>query len=86
VLLKQVELSMLLKTRARAALTEGLVMGPFLGELLGETSLRRPGPSGLGLRAGRHRGGNLLRLNASWRRLSCGRTSLPLPLSWEPAG
>ena len=87
-LLRQVELALLFKTRARVALAEGLVLGPFLGELLGETALRRngPGPSGLVLRAGRRRGGNLtLRLNASWRRLSCGRTSLPLPLSWEPS-
>jgi hypothetical protein len=60
VLLRQVELALLLKTRARVALAEGLVLGPFLGELLGETALRRngPGPSGLVLRAGRRRGGN----------------------------
>ena len=58
VLLRQVELALLLKTRARVALAEGLVLGPFLGELLGETALRRngPGPSGLVLRAGRRRG------------------------------
>ena len=31
-------------------------------------------------------GDTCLRLNASWRRLSCGRRSLPLLLSWEPAG
>ena len=43
VLLRQVELAMLLKTRARVALTEGLVLGPFLGELLGETALRQNG-------------------------------------------
>jgi len=89
VLLRQVELALLLKTRARVALAEDLVLGPFHGELLGETALRRngPGPSELPvLRAGRHRGGNLtLCLNASRRRLSCGRTSLQLPLSWEPA-
>jgi hypothetical protein len=36
VLLRQVELALLLKTRARVALAEGLVLGPFLGELLGE--------------------------------------------------
>ena len=55
------ELELLLKTRARVALAEGLVLGPFLGELLGETVLRLngPGPSGLVLRAGRCRGGNL---------------------------
>ena len=34
-LLRQVELVMLLKTRARVSLVEGLVLGPFLGELLG---------------------------------------------------
>ena len=61
VLLRQVELALLFKTRARVALAEGLVLGPFLGELLGDTALRRngPGPSGLVLRAGRRRGGNL---------------------------
>ena len=60
-LLSQVELALLLKTRARVALAEGLVLGPFLGELLGESALRRngPGPSGLVLRAGRRREGNL---------------------------
>ena len=61
-LLRQVELALLFKMRARVALAEGLVLGPFLGELLGETALRRngPGPSGLlVLRAGRRRGGNL---------------------------
>jgi hypothetical protein len=59
VLLRQVELELLLKTRARVTLAEGLVLGPFLGELLGETVLQRngPGPSGLlVLRVGRHRG------------------------------
>jgi hypothetical protein len=30
---------LLLKTSAREVLVEGLVLGPFLGELLGETSL-----------------------------------------------
>ena len=61
VLLRQVELALLLKTRAHVALAEGLVLGPFLGELLGETALRRnsAGQSGLVLRAGRRRGGNL---------------------------
>ena len=34
-LLRQVELALLLKTSACAALAEGLVLGPFLGELLG---------------------------------------------------
>jgi hypothetical protein len=89
VLLRQVELVMHLKTRARVALAEDLVLGPFLGELLGEMALRQngPGPSELPvLKAGRRRGGNLtLCLNASRRWLSCGRTSLPLLLSWEPA-
>jgi hypothetical protein len=47
VLLRQVELALLLKTSARVALAEGLVLGPFLGELLGETVLRRNG-MGLG--------------------------------------
>jgi hypothetical protein len=63
VLLRQVELALLFKTRARVALAEGLVLGPYLGELLGETALRRsgPGPSGLVL-AGRRRGANLTTL------------------------
>ena len=54
-------LALLLKMRARVALAEGLVLGPFLGELLDETALRRNGPglSGLVLRAGRRRGGIL---------------------------
>ena len=43
VLLRQVELALLFKTRARVALAEGLALGPFLGELLGETALRRNG-------------------------------------------
>jgi hypothetical protein len=49
---------LLLKTRAHEALAEGLVLGPFLGELLGEMTVRLngPGPSGLVLRAGRRRG------------------------------
>jgi hypothetical protein len=53
------ELALLLKTRV--ALAEGLVLGPFLGELLGETSLHGlgPGPSGLVLRAARRQGENL---------------------------
>jgi hypothetical protein len=64
VLLRQVELALLLKTRASASvvLTQGLELGPLLGELLRETALRRngAGPSGLlVLRAGRRRGGNL---------------------------
>jgi len=61
-LLRQVQLALLLKTRASVALAEGLVLGPFLGELLGETALRWnwAGPSGLlVLRAGRRRVGNL---------------------------
>jgi hypothetical protein len=62
VLLRQVELALLLKTRASVVLTQGLELGPLLGELLRETALRRNGarPSGLlVLRAGRRRGGNL---------------------------
>ena len=62
VLLRQVELAMLLKTRASVLLTQGLELGPLLVELLRETALRRngAGPSGLlVLRAGRRRGGNL---------------------------
>ena len=43
VFLGEVKLALLLKTRARIALAEGLALGPFLGELLGETALRRNG-------------------------------------------
>jgi hypothetical protein len=61
VLLRQVELALLLKTRASAGvvLTQGLEFGPVLGELLREAALRRNGAgptSGLlVLRAGRRR-------------------------------
>ena len=61
-LLRQLELALLLKTHASVVLTQGLELGPLLGELLRETALRRNGavPSGLlVLRAGRRRGGNL---------------------------
>ena len=87
-LLRQVELALLLKTRAGVVLAQGLELGPLLGELLRETALRRngAGPSGLlVLRAEDAGGGTRLRLNASWRRLSCGGTRLKLPWSWEPA-
>ena len=57
-------LALLLKTRARVALAEGLVLGPFLGELLGETALRRNGPAGVSLASG----GNLFfSFLFSWR-------------------
>ena len=61
VLLRQVELALLLKTRASVVLTQEL--GPVLGELLRDAALRRNGAgptSGLlVLRAGRRRVGNL---------------------------
>ena len=49
VLLRQVELVMLLKTCANKVLTQGLELGPLLGELLRETVLQQngSGPSGL---------------------------------------
>jgi hypothetical protein len=65
VLLRQVELELLLKTRASAGvvLTQGLELGPVLGELLRDVALRRNGAgptSGqLVLRAGRRLMGNL---------------------------
>jgi hypothetical protein len=65
VLLRQVDLALLLKTRASAGvvLTQGLELGPVLGELLREAALQRHGvglTSGLlVLRAGRRRVGNL---------------------------
>jgi hypothetical protein len=63
VLLRQVELVLLLKTRACVVLTHGLELGPVLGELLHESALRRNGAgptSGLlVLRAVRCRVGNL---------------------------
>jgi hypothetical protein len=58
VLLGEMELALLLKTRAGVALTQGLELGPVLAQLLRETALRRnwAGPSGqLVLRAGRRR-------------------------------
>jgi len=48
VLLRQVELALLLKTRAHVALSEGLVLGQFLGERLAERALRRNGPGRVG--------------------------------------
>jgi hypothetical protein len=65
VLLRQVELALLLKTRASAGvvLTQSLELGTVFGELLCEAALRRNGAgptSGLQvLRAGRRRVGNL---------------------------
>jgi hypothetical protein len=62
VLLRQVEMALLLKTRASIVLTQSFELGPLLGELLGETALRgnAAGPRGLlVLRAGRRRVGNL---------------------------
>jgi hypothetical protein len=57
VLLGQVELALLLEPRASVVLTQGLELGPVLGELLREAALRRNGSgptSGLlVLRAGR---------------------------------
>ena len=76
-LLRQVQLALLLKTRASVALAEGLVLGPFLGELLGETALRWnwAGPSGLlVLRAGRRRVGNLTPLECALYFVSVGFT------------
>ena len=48
-LLRQVELVMLLKTCSNKVLTQGLELGPLLGELLRETVLQQngSGPSGL---------------------------------------
>ena len=39
-LLRQVELALLLKTRASVMLAQGPELGPLLGELLCETALR----------------------------------------------
>jgi hypothetical protein len=66
VLLRQVELALLLKARASIVLTQGLELGPVLGELLRDAALRRNGAgptSGqLVLRAGSRRVGNLIPL------------------------
>ena len=62
VLPRQVELVLLLKTRALVMLAQRLEVETLLGELLDETALRRngAGPSGLlVLRTVRHRVGNL---------------------------
>jgi hypothetical protein len=68
VLLRQVELALLLKTRASVVLTQDLEFGPVLGELLRDAALRRNGAgptSGLlVLRAGRRRMGNLTPLES----------------------
>jgi hypothetical protein len=88
VFLGEMERALLLQTRAGVALTQGLELEPVLAQSLRETALRRngAGPSGLlVLRAEDAGGGTRLRLNASWRRLSCGGTRLKLPWSWEPA-
>ncbi len=62
-LLRQVELALLLKTRASVMLTQGLELGPVLVELVREAALRRNGAgptSGLlVLRAAKRRVGNL---------------------------
>ena len=62
-LLRQVELALLLEPRASVVQTQGLELGPVLGELLREAALRRngAGPTSwlLVLRAGRRRVGNL---------------------------
>ena len=62
-LLRQVELALLLEPRASVVQTQGLEVGPVLGELLREAALRRNGAgltSGLlVLRAVRRRVGNL---------------------------
>jgi hypothetical protein len=59
VLRGEIELALLLKTRASVVLMQDLELGPVLAQLLRETALRRnwAGPSGLlVLRAGRRRG------------------------------
>jgi len=43
VLLRQVELALRLKTCASVVLTQGLELGPVLGELLRDAALRRNG-------------------------------------------
>ncbi len=62
-LLRQVELALLLITRGSVELTQGLELGPVLGELLREAALRwnGAGPTSglLVLRAVRRRVGNL---------------------------
>jgi hypothetical protein len=62
VLLRQVQLALLLWTRASVVLTQGLELGPLLGKLLRETALRRNGAGDSGLLvlgAGRRREGDL---------------------------
>jgi hypothetical protein len=63
VLLRQVEQTLLLKTRASVVLKQGLEFGPVLGELLRESTLRLNGAGPMSgllvLRAGRLRVGNL---------------------------
>ena len=85
VLLGHVQQALLLEPRASVPLVQGLELGPVCGELLRETPLRRDGARRSGSweleDAGR---ATRLRLYASWRRSSCGRSRVPWPQRWRP--
>jgi hypothetical protein len=88
VLLRQVVLALLLRTRASVVLTLGLELGPLLGELLRETALRRngAGPSGLlVLRAGRRRGGKLNPLECLVEAVELRKKEFAVAVVLEPA-
>jgi hypothetical protein len=86
VLLRHEQLALLLEPRASVPLTQDLELGAVCCELLRETPLRRDGARRSGLLvlgARRRQGSNLSPLAC---RLSCGRTRVPEPVSWERAG
>jgi hypothetical protein len=90
VLLRQVELALLLKTRASAGvvLTKGLELGPVLGELLRDAALRRNGAgptSGqLVLRAERRRMGNLTPLECLVEAVELRKDEFAAAVVWFP--
>jgi hypothetical protein len=90
VLLRQVELALLLKTRAILVLTQGLELGPVLGELLREVTLRRNGTgptSGqLVLRDGRRRVGNLTLIECLVEAVELRKDEFAVAVVWGACG
>jgi hypothetical protein len=86
VLLRHVQLTLLLEPRASVPLTQDLELGPVFSELLRETLLRLDGARRMGCWSWELEdtgGATCLLVYASWRLLSCGRTRVPEPVSWE---